>query len=377
MKSTLTLSDAAYGFGAGLFFVTYFLLEVPSNLLLARFGPRRWMARIMITWGVLSSATMFVRGEYSFYALRLALVPPRRGSSRDDLYLTYWFPPRERAAAVAASMTAIGCRWSSAGRCRGPSWTASRAQRMGGLAVLFLWRGLPSMRLGLVVLRVLPTGRRGGLAHRRREGRRGGGAPRRAASAAHATAARCARHSATTGCGLLAAFYSSCHGAVWGLTLWSRRFSDTPPTARRWPWAAVAIPYAFRRGRDGALGAVHRSPRRLRATRHHHRRRGLALAAAALLLDSGPTVTLVASASRVMASSRRSDRSGAAERLPARHRGRRGIASHPTRSAPRRLREPRGWSASSRCAPARSRRPRHHRRRAACWRRSSSRSAPA
>src|SRR5262245_23490610 len=73
MREDLGLDDAVYGFGAGIFFVGYFLLEVPSNLVLARVGARRWIARIMISWGVVAAATAFVSGPASFYALRFLL----------------------------------------------------------------------------------------------------------------------------------------------------------------------------------------------------------------------------------------------------------------------------------------------------------------
>src|SRR6187402_487598 len=67
MNEDLGLSSSAYGFGAGIFFLAYFLLEVPSNLLLERFGARKWIARIMFTWGIISGATAFIKGEWSFY----------------------------------------------------------------------------------------------------------------------------------------------------------------------------------------------------------------------------------------------------------------------------------------------------------------------
>lgn len=73
MRQDLNISATAYGLGAGIFFLSYFLFEVPSNLLLERFGARRWIARIMFTWGILSGAMAFIGGEYSFYVVRLLL----------------------------------------------------------------------------------------------------------------------------------------------------------------------------------------------------------------------------------------------------------------------------------------------------------------
>jgi sugar phosphate permease len=91
------ISDAAYALGAGLFFLTYALLEVPSNLIMHRVGARLWMARIMVTWGLVSAAMMFATGEWSFYVLRLLLGAAEAGFFPGViLYLTYWFPARSR-----------------------------------------------------------------------------------------------------------------------------------------------------------------------------------------------------------------------------------------------------------------------------------------
>jgi len=108
MKRDLGLSDSVYGFGAGLFFVSYFLCEVPSNLILQRVGARRWIARIMITWGVISMAMALVQGEFSFYVLRFLLGIAEAGFFPGViLYLSYWFPVARRAQMVARFMTAI------------------------------------------------------------------------------------------------------------------------------------------------------------------------------------------------------------------------------------------------------------------------------
>jgi MFS family permease len=97
-QASAGISDAAYALGAGLFFLTYALFEVPSNLIMHRVGARLWMARIMVTWGLISAAMMFARGEYSFYGLRLLLGAAEAGFFPGViLYLTYWFPQRSRA----------------------------------------------------------------------------------------------------------------------------------------------------------------------------------------------------------------------------------------------------------------------------------------
>ena len=108
MNKDLGLSAAAYGFGAGIFFIAYFIFEVPSNLFLERVGARKWIARIMFTWGLISGATAFVRGETSFYIVRVLL--RHRGSRLlpgHHFYLTLWFPAVYRARIIGYFMAAI------------------------------------------------------------------------------------------------------------------------------------------------------------------------------------------------------------------------------------------------------------------------------
>src|SRR3954447_19896579 len=108
LESDLGFSGAVYGFGAGIFFIAYFLLEVPSNLALHRFGARRWIARIMVTWGLISACMVFVQGELSFYLVRFLLGAAEAGVSPGMiLSLSSWFPSRERARAVGFFMSAI------------------------------------------------------------------------------------------------------------------------------------------------------------------------------------------------------------------------------------------------------------------------------
>ena len=96
-----------YGLGAGMFYVGYMLFEVPSNLILHRVGARRWISRIMVTWGIVSACMMFVRDARSFYLLRILLGIAEAGFFPGIiLYLSYWFPARERARAVAWFMMA-------------------------------------------------------------------------------------------------------------------------------------------------------------------------------------------------------------------------------------------------------------------------------
>ena len=102
MNRELGLTESVFGLGAGLFFLGYSLFEVPSNLILARVGARRWIARIMISWGVVAMAMVAVRGALSFFALRFILGLAEAGFFPGViLYLTFWFPAREQARAVA------------------------------------------------------------------------------------------------------------------------------------------------------------------------------------------------------------------------------------------------------------------------------------
>ena len=104
MNRDLGLSPAVYGFGAGVFFIGYSLFEVPSNLILARVGARRWIARIMITWGIIAAGMMFVRGPLSFYVLRFLLGIAEAGFFPGIIfYLSEWFPADVRARASARS----------------------------------------------------------------------------------------------------------------------------------------------------------------------------------------------------------------------------------------------------------------------------------
>ena len=108
MNAAIGIDDATYAFGAGIFFIGYFLFEVPSNLILERVGARRWIARIMITWGLVSAATAFITGAPASWHMRFLLGVAEAGFFPGIiLYLTYWFPSRERARVVGLFMTAL------------------------------------------------------------------------------------------------------------------------------------------------------------------------------------------------------------------------------------------------------------------------------
>ena len=157
MNSDLGLSPAVYGFGAGIFFIGYALLEVPSNLILARVGARRWIARIMITWGIIAAAMMFVRGPVSFYVLRFLLGIAEAGFFPGIIfYLSEWFPAEARARAVARFMTAIPASAVIGGPVSGALLGLSGRLGLAGWQWLFLLEGIPAILLGVAVWRYLP-----------------------------------------------------------------------------------------------------------------------------------------------------------------------------------------------------------------------------
>jgi ACS family tartrate transporter-like MFS transporter len=157
LKHDFAFSNTVFGFGGGLFFIGYFLFEVPSNLLLAKFGARRWIARIMVSWGLLSAAMIFVQGPYSFYLLRFLLGFAEAGFFPGVIYyLVCWFPGSYRARMMALFTagiplsTVIGAPISSA------------LLKMSGIAGLpgwqwmFLLEGLPAVAIGVLVFFLLP-----------------------------------------------------------------------------------------------------------------------------------------------------------------------------------------------------------------------------
>ncbi len=153
MKADLGFSDTVYGLGAGIFFIGYFLFEVPSNLILERVGPRFWISRIMISWGVVSSAMMLVSDATTFYVLRFLLGVAEAGFFPGMiLYLTYWFPSAERARAVAQFMTATAVAGVIGGPVSGALLELHGLAGLAGWQWLFLVEGLPAIVLGLVVL---------------------------------------------------------------------------------------------------------------------------------------------------------------------------------------------------------------------------------
>ena len=158
MLPDLGLSQAVYATGAGIFFVGYFLFEVPSNLLLDRFGARLWIARIMVAWGLVASAMMFVTDRWSFYALRFLLGAAEAGFFPGVIfYLTQWFPRAYRARTVSLFMVAAVLSYVVGGPLSG--WLMDHPHLgLRGWQWLFLVEGVPSFVLGVAVFFYLPNG---------------------------------------------------------------------------------------------------------------------------------------------------------------------------------------------------------------------------
>jgi ACS family tartrate transporter-like MFS transporter len=159
MNRDLHFSASVYGFGAGLFFIGYALCEVPSNLMLLRFGAKRWLARIMFTWGLLAAAMLFVRTPLEFNVLRFLLGMAEAGFFPGVIYyLTLWFPARVRARAVSRFYIALPLSSVVMGSVAG--WLLGLGGKFGlsGWQWLFLLEGLPAAAFSLVILKMLPNG---------------------------------------------------------------------------------------------------------------------------------------------------------------------------------------------------------------------------
>lgn len=156
MNNALGLSATQFGWGAGILFFSYCVLEVPSNMMMYRFGARRWLARIMITWGLTAAATAFAVGPYSFYAIRFLLGVFEAGFFPGVIwYISIWFPARHRTRVLAMFMAAtplsslLGSPISAALLGMDGFWG------LGGWQWMFLIEGLPACLLGIVCLLVL------------------------------------------------------------------------------------------------------------------------------------------------------------------------------------------------------------------------------
>ncbi|KWF93277.1 hypothetical protein WL94_11745 [Burkholderia cepacia] len=157
MGVDLGISSAAYGLGAGLFFLTYALFEIPSNLIMHRVGARFWITRIMITWGALSVAMAFVRGETSFYVMRLLLGVAEAGLFPGVmLYLTYWFGREERARATGYFLLGVCIANIVGGPLAGALIELDGTLGFHGWQWLFVVEGIPAILVAFVVWTRLP-----------------------------------------------------------------------------------------------------------------------------------------------------------------------------------------------------------------------------
>jgi MFS transporter, ACS family, tartrate transporter len=159
MNEDLHFSATIYGLGGGLFFLSYALCEIPSNLLLVRFGARRWIARIMLTWGAISVGMMFVRTPLQFYCMRFLLGMAEAGFFPGVLfYLTQWFPTAYRGRAISRFYVAMPLSVAVMGAVAGSLLDLRGRLGLAGWQWLFLVEGLPAIALGLVILTRLPDG---------------------------------------------------------------------------------------------------------------------------------------------------------------------------------------------------------------------------
>ncbi|HYT73929.1 MAG TPA: MFS transporter, partial [Vicinamibacterales bacterium] len=156
LQRDLHLSNTPFGVAAGLFFIGYCLFEIPSNLLLERVGARRWIARIMIGWGVVSVGTVFVTNAATFYAARVLLGVAEAGFFPGMvLYLTYWIPASDRARTGALFMMAAPVSFIVGAPVSDALLRLDGRAGLAGWQWLFITEGLPAVLLGIVALRVL------------------------------------------------------------------------------------------------------------------------------------------------------------------------------------------------------------------------------
>lgn len=153
MNQELGFSPTVFGFGAGIFFIGYFLFEVPSNLILHKVGARIWIARVMITWGLVSGAMAFVQGTTSFYTLRFLLGVAEAGFFPGIiLYLSYWFPAQRRAQVTAMFMAAAPLSTALGSPISGALLEMHGLFGFSGWQWMFVLEAVPALILGVVVL---------------------------------------------------------------------------------------------------------------------------------------------------------------------------------------------------------------------------------
>ncbi len=157
MNADLGLTTQMYGLGAGLFFVTYILFEVPSNIILARVGARRWIARIMVSWGLVACGMAFIQNANQLYTMRLLLGAAEAGFTPGIIfYLSRWFPRENRARAMSTFYMAATLASVIGMPLSGALLKLDGMQGFAGWRWLYFLEGVPAVILGFVVLRILP-----------------------------------------------------------------------------------------------------------------------------------------------------------------------------------------------------------------------------
>ncbi len=296
MHRDLGFSDAVYGFGAGIFFLSYSLFEIPSNLLLHRFGARRWIGRIMLSWGVLAGLMAFVRSAGEFYALRLLLGVAEAGFFPGILYyLTYWIPTAHRARLVGTFMVAIPLSTAVSGPLSAAILTLDGRLGIAGWRWLFVLETVPSLVLGLLTLRHLtdtPAQARW-LSGAERDWLTATLAAERAAAAPGGSALAW-RSLLRPRLAALCACYFGADLGLYGIVLWIPQIYAASGMAPGLIGYAVAVPYAL-----AAIGMVlwaRRSDRRGERTRHMALAAcaGFAGLAASAFLHDSPLATVAA-----------------------------------------------------------------------------------
>lgn len=280
MNRDLGLSTLDYAWGAGIFFIAYFAFEVPSNLIMERVGARRWMARIMISWGLITCAMMLIAGSTGFLTLRFLLGVAEAGFVPGLLlYITWWFPPRYRARATAVFFFCAPVGNAVAGLLSVPLLALDGLAGLHGWQWMFLAEGVPALLLGLYVVRGLPDRPRHArwLAPAERdwlEQHTDGGGPAHGGVAAQLVAILNRRAA------LLSAIYLTRNMAMYGVSLFLPLILSGAGLSNGQVGLAAAIPFGI-----AAIGAVIWAAHSDRHNeRHWHAIAAMALAAAGLAM---------------------------------------------------------------------------------------------
>ena len=293
MQRDLGFSPAVYGLGAGIFFLSYCLFEIPSNLILHRVGARRWLGRIMITWGLIAAAMAGVRSVGGFYTLRLLLGIAEAGLFPGVLYyLTYWLPAAERARLIGTFMMAIPLSTAISGPISSGLLALDGALGLAGWQWLFLVETLPSLVLGCLTLWILPDvpAQARWLNDEERHWLEGTLAAEAAGTVARAPLHRTLVSPRILG---LAACYCGADLGLYGVVFWMPQILSAAGVAQGAVGYTVAVPYAI--AALGMLGWARHSDRSGERVRHMALAAGVGfagLSATALLQHSVPLTVL-------------------------------------------------------------------------------------